>query len=216
MTSAEGRQPPNRRSNPRMKAKAPSAKLASADRTNDLLTDFLASNLRLDARKGHLELMGHRIMLFRFEFLVAIQKQLETTIGTSAKGVLYLSGERAAAEVMPAMASRLKELPTGKEALTEIQRMSDIWATIGVGRAIITMFTPGEGRYSFKIEDSTFPVAYGPSSRPVCHLWAGWAAGVAKRLFGRDVLCEEVACRSMGARFCEFEIRPHAALPPKP
>jgi bacteriochlorophyll 4-vinyl reductase len=160
--------------------------------------------------------MGHRIMLFRFEFLVAIQKQLETTIGTSAKGVLYLSGERAAAEVMPAMASRLKELPTGKEALTEIQRMSDIWATVGVGRAIITTFTPGEGRYSFKIEDSTFPAAYGPSSRPVCHLWAGWAAGVAKRLFGRDVLCEEVACRSMGARFCEFEIRPHASLPPKP
>ena len=200
-----------------MKPKARSAKGVTVDRTNELLTDFLASNLRLDARKGHLELMGHRIMLFRFEFLVAIQKQLETTIGTSAKGVLYLSGERAAAEVMPAMASRLKELPpTGKEALTEIQRMSDIWATIGVGRAIITMFTPGEGRYSFKIEDSTFPVAYGPSSRPVCHLWAGWAAGVAKRLFGRDVLCEEVACRSMGARFCEFEIRPNAALPPKP
>jgi len=199
-----------------MKAKATPAKQVTADRTNDLVTNFLASNLRLDARKGHLELMGHRIMLFRFEFLVAIQKQLETTIGTSAKGVLYLAGERAAQEVMPAMAERLKDLPTGKESLIALQRMSDIWATIGVGRAMVTTFTPAEGRYSFKIEDSTFPAAYGPSSRPVCHLWAGWAAGVVKRLFGTDVLCEEIACRSMGARYCEFEIRPHVALPPKP
>jgi predicted hydrocarbon binding protein len=117
---------------------------------------------------------------------------------------------------MPAMADRLKELPSGKESLVALQRMSDIWATIGVGRAAVTMFTPAEGRYGFKIEDSTFPAAYGPSSKPICHLWAGWAAGVVKRLFGTDVLCEEVACRSMGARFCEFEIRPHVALPPKP
>jgi bacteriochlorophyll 4-vinyl reductase len=199
-----------------MKAKAPSAHEASGDGTDELVTNFLASNVHLDVRKGHVELMGHRIMLFRFEFLVAIQKQLETTIGTSAKGVLYLAGERAAQEVLPAMADRLKQLPSGKEALVALQRMSDIWATIGAGRATVTMFTPAEGRYSFKIEDSTYPAAYGPSSRPVCHLWAGWAAGVIKRLFGRDVLCEEVQCRAMGARFCEFEIRPHVGLPPKP
>ena len=156
-----------------MKAKAPSAKEAPADRTGELETNFLASNLRLDARKGHVELMGHRIMLFRFEFLVSIQKQLETTIGTSAKGLLYLAGERAAQDVLPAMADRLKQLPSGKDSLSALRRMSDIWATIGVGRATVTTFTPSEGRYSFKIEDSAFPAAYGPSSKPVCHLWAG-------------------------------------------
>ncbi len=199
-----------------MKAKTPSAKEALGGGTDEPVTDFLARNLHLDARKGHVELMGHRIMLFRFEFLVAIQKQLETTIGTSAKGVMYLAGERAAQEVLPAMADRLKDLPSGKDSVIELRRLSDIWATIGVGRATVTLFTPSEGRYAFKIEDGTYPAAYGPSSRPVCHLWAGWAAGVIKRLFGRDVLCEEVACRAMGARFCEFEIRPHVGLPPKP
>ncbi len=199
-----------------MKPKAPSAKENPADRTDEVAPDFLASNLRLDVRKGHVELMGHRIMLFRFEFLVAIQKQLETTIGASAKGVMYLAGERAAQEVMPAKADRLKQLPSAKEPLSALQRLSDIWATIGVGRPGLTTFTPAEGRYSFKIDEGAYPAAYGPSSRPVCHLWAGWAAGVIKRLFGRDVLCEEVQCRAMGARFCEFEIRPHVGLPPKP
>ena len=199
-----------------MKSKAPSAKEASGDGTDELVTNFLASNLHLDVRKGHVELMGHRIMLLRFEFLVAIQKQLETTIGTSAKGVMYLAGESAAQEVLPAMADRLKDLPSGKDSLAELRRMSNLWATIGLGRATVTMFTPLEGRYSFKIDEGAYPAAYGPSSRPVCHLWAGWAAGVIQRLFGRDVLCEEVACRAMGARFCEFEIRSHIGLPPKP
>jgi len=186
------------------------------DATDEAASLFVSSNLAVDVRKGHVELMGHRIMLFRFEFLVAIQKQLETTIGTSAKGVMYLAGERAAQEVLPAKADRLKEIPTAKDSPTELRRLSDIWATIGVGRPGLTTFTPSEGRYSFKIDEGAYPAAYGPSSRPVCHLWAGWAAGVIKRLFGRDVLCEEVRCRAMGARFCEFEIRPHVGLPPKP
>ena len=192
-----------------MKAKAPSAKLASADRTNDLLTDFLASNLRLDARKGHLELMGHRIMLFRFEFLVAIQKQLEETIGNSAKGVMYLAGERAGEHVLPAMSERLKELAPGRESLVALRRLSDTWATIGVGRATMTEFDPPSGRFAFRIEEGTFPAAYGPSAKPVCHLWAGWAAGVAKRLFGNQASCDEVRCAAMGAPACEFVIKSH-------
>jgi len=199
-----------------MKSKATTISEGTEDRTDELVTNFLASNLHVDVRKGRVELMGHPIMIFRFEFLAAIQKQLETTIGPSAKGVMYLAGERAAQGVLPAMADRLKDLPSGKDSLIAMKRMSDIWATIGVGRATITAFSPVDGHYSFKIEDGTFPATYGPSSKPVCHLWAGWAAGVVKRLFGRDVLCDEVQCRAMGARFCEFEVRPSGGLPPKP
>lgn len=190
---------------------------APHDRTDELVTDFLASNLRLDVHRGRVELMGHPIMLFRIEFLVAIQKQLETTIGDSAKGVMYLAGERAAQHVLPAMSGKIQDLPSGRDSLIELRRMSDIWATIGVGRATVTEFYPSEGRFAFRIEHGTFPAAYGESSKPVCHLWAGWAAGVAKRLFRRATMCEEFHCVAMGDPACEFVIAPHATpAPPKP
>jgi len=179
------------------------------DATDEAASLFVSSNLAVDVRKGHVELMGHRIMLFRFEFLVAVQKQLEDTVGASAKGVLYLAGERAAQAVLPAMSDRLQELPSGHESLVALRRMSDVWATIGVGRATVTEFDPDEGRFAFRIDDGPLPDAYGPSPRPVCHLWAGWAAGVAARLFRRDVICEEVRCRAAGSEACEFVLQPH-------
>ena len=179
-------------------------------------TEFLVNSLLLDTVLGHVELMGHPIMLFRFEFLVAIQKQLETTIGNSAKGVLYLAGERAAEQVLPAMSTQLRELPTGRESLSALRRMSDLWATIGVGRATITEFYPSEGRFAFRIEHGTYPAAYGESDKPVCHLWAGWAAGVAKRLFHRVTMCEEVHCVAMGDSGCEFILGPHGSVARKP
>ena len=176
------------------------------DKTDEIATSLLASVIRVDIRKGHVTLLGHPIILFRFEFLVAIQKQLETTIGASAKDVLYLSGERASEEVLPAMSERLKHMPSGQDSIVALRRMADIWATIGAGRATITEFDPAHGKFSFKIDDGPFPAAYGPSEKPVCFVWAGWAAGVAKSLFGRDVMCEEVRCVAMGHPACEFVI----------
>ena len=192
-----------------MPKRAEAALSPPADLTADLATDFIASNLRVDVRRGHVELAGHPLMLFRFEFLVAIQKQLEETIGNSAKGVMYLAGERAGEHVLPAMSERLKELAPGRESLVALRRLSDTWATIGVGRATMTEFDPPSGRFAFRIEEGTFPAAYGPSAKPVCHLWAGWAAGVAKRLFGNQASCDEVRCAAMGAPACEFVIKSH-------
>jgi predicted hydrocarbon binding protein len=174
----------------------------------DVASEFLSSNLRLDFRKGHLDLVGHRVMLFRFEFLVAIQKQLEDTIGPSAKGVMYLAGERAAKEVLPAMADRIKDLPPGRGSFVALRGMSDVWAMIGVGRATVTEFSPEEGKFAFRIEHGAFPFAYGRSLKPVCHVWAGWAAGVARQLFERGASCEEVRCLAAGDEACDFVITP--------
>jgi len=181
---------------------------APRDKTDEIITDFLVGNLRLDVRKGHVELMGHRIMLFRFEFLVAVQKQLEEMIGDSARSVMYLAGERAAKEVLPAMSDRIREVLPGRESLVILRSMSDVWAMIGVGRATMTEFDPEEGRFAFKIEHGAYPAAYGRSAKPVCHMWAGWAAGVAKTMFARDVVCEEDGCVAAGEDVCTFTIRP--------
>jgi len=192
-----------------MKEKLLSGSDPARDMTDAIASEFLSSNLHVDVKRGHIELMGHPVMLFRFEFLAAIQKQLEETIGASAKGILYLAGQRAAEEVLPAMADRLKELPPGRDSSVALRRMSDTWATIGVGRAMITQFEPEVGRFTFRIENGTLPAAYGPADKPVCHLWAGWAAGVAKQLFGGEAQCEEIRCLAVGDPACEFVIKPH-------
>ncbi len=75
-----------------MPPKEPRGSDGVLDVTDEAASRFVLSNVTVDVRQGHVELMGHRIMLFRFEFLVAVQKQLETTVGASAKGVMYLAG----------------------------------------------------------------------------------------------------------------------------
>ncbi len=181
--------------------RAPGRNVSDANR-------FLSRNLRVDARRGVVELAGHRVMLLRVEFLVSIQKQLEMTLGASAKGLLYLAGERAGTEVLPAFSDDLKDLHPRGESRDVLRRMSAAWATSGVGRTTVTEFDPREGRFAFRIDHGSFPEAYGPSPKPVCHLWAGWTAGVARTLFGRGVLCEEVRCRAAGGDACEFVIGP--------
>jgi len=188
---------------------APAEAEPSRDQTDELATAILSGNLHIDVRRGTLKLMGHPIMLFRFEFLVAIQRQLEGMVGDTAKDVMYRAGELAGLKVLPAMSDHLKNLPPDRGARELVlQRMSNVWATIGVGRATITHFDLLEGRFAFRIEHGSYPEAYGPSRRPVCHLWAGWAAGVAKELFGLIVRCDEVRCRAMGDPACEFLLEP--------
>ena len=42
-----------------MKSKVSTVSEGTEDRTDELVTNFLASNLRVDVRKGRVELMGH-------------------------------------------------------------------------------------------------------------------------------------------------------------
>src|SRR5712664_57343 len=66
------------------------ASVPSIDEGRRILDRALTS----DPETGILQLSGHRCMIVRPEVLVNIQKQLESTIGSSAKGVMYLAGER--------------------------------------------------------------------------------------------------------------------------
>ena len=172
--------------------------------------EIVARNLRFDLQRGRVELLGARILLIPPEFIVQIQKQLEATIGASAKGVLYLAGERTGQSVVTPGVERLVGL-RAKAAAEEIFRgIAEVSALRGIGVLRVVEFEPEAARFRFQISDGSIPEAYGPSKRPVCHLLEGWAAGVARNLFGREVLCEEVRCRAAGADACEFVLQPHA------
>src|SRR6059058_178074 len=56
--------------------------------------ELLAAALHPDPKSGILRLSDQPCLILRPEVIVSIQKQLEQTVGGSAKGILYLAGER--------------------------------------------------------------------------------------------------------------------------
>lgn len=168
---------------------------------------LLAAALTPNPQAGILQLHGQPCVIVRPEVIVNIQKQLEQTIGASAKGLMYLAGERSSREgVVPPRA--FSEGVAGPRSVDGARRIIDGFAMLGWGHAELSVFDPEKGRLSLRVVNSPVAVAYGPSKTPVCHFLAGWAGGMGRALVGREVLCEEASCRAQGREFCEFEMRP--------
>jgi len=194
--------PPRER---RSGAKASKTELSSL--SSQEARQFLASALTPDARSGVLHLHGQPCVIVRPEVIVNIQKQLEQTIGGAAKGIMYLAGERSSRDgIAPLRAMSGDEEMT--LTLEGTKRMIDAFSVLGWGHAEIVTFDAEHGRFVLRIVNSPMALGYGPSSKPVCHFLAGWAAGMGQILVGRELLCEEVACKAQGGEYCEFELRP--------
>lgn len=169
---------------------------------------FLLANVEADPRGGALRVLEQRLLIVRPEALVDLQKHLEDTIGLSSKGFLYLAGEKSAREghdLFASLAASRADDPDSLDALTKrIAGMS----LLGWGRLGVVVEDAASHRYLVSLENSPIAEAYGDSKKPVCHLLAGWIAGTAQSVFGRNLLCEEIACRSQGKARCEFRLRP--------
>src|SRR3989304_4918044 len=138
--------------------------------------EIVARNLRFDLQRGRVELLGARILLIPPEFIVQIQKQLEATIGASAKGVLSLAGERTGQSVVTPGVERLVGL-RAKAAAEEIFRgIAEVSALRGVGGLRVVEVGPGARGVRFQISDGSIPEAYGPSKRPGGRPLAGGGA----------------------------------------
>lgn len=167
---------------------------------------FLASVLRTDTESGVLVLSNVPCVIVRPEAITSIQKQLEATIGGSAKGILYLAGERSARDGFGPMATAIPS--DSPLTLANARRILDSAALLGWGRVDISTFDPGQGRLMLTVKNSPLARAYGASKKPVCHFVSGWIGGLGRFLLDRDVLCEEIACLAQGHERCEFEVRP--------
>ncbi len=173
----------------------------------DEARDVLASALEPDPKSGVLRLSGEVSMILRPSAIVNIQRQLEQTIGGSAKGIMYLAGERSSAgglnPMEPAVSTPGRSLP-----LAAARRIFDTAGLIGWGRLQIATFDPERDHFVLSVTNSPLATAYGPSKKPVCHFLAGWIAGLGRLLLQKDLLCEEIACAAQGRGRCEFELRP--------
>lgn len=172
------------------------------ERASKLLGDALSA----DADSGVLRLSAVPCVIVRPEAITSIQKQLELTIGGSAKGILYLSGERSAREGMNPLEADVS--PAAPLTLANARRITESAALLGWGRIEISSFEPDRGRLLLTVKNSPLARAYGTSKKPVCHFLSGWIAGLGRTLMEREVLCEETACAAQGHVRCEFELRP--------
>lgn len=177
-----------------------------SDLPADEAGEFLANALSTDTESGVLLLAKVPCVIIRPEAITSIQKQLEATIGGSAKGILYLAGERSARDGMNPLVS---QIPSGPPlSLVNARRIMDSAALLGWGRVDISTFDPAHGRLLLTVKNSPLARAYGASKKPVCHFLSGWIGGLGRFLLDREVLCEETACAAHGHERCEFELSP--------
>ena len=184
-----------------------SAQLDLAGMGPEEARELLAAALHPDPKSGILLLADQPCLILRPEVIVSIQKQLEQTVGGSAKGILYLAGERSS----DAGLKFLGALTSGVSApltMDGAKRIIDASALTGWGRTEIIHFDPDRGRFTVARHNSPIANAYGPSKKPVCHFIAGWMAGIGRLLVGKELLCEEISCAAQGHDRCEFELQP--------
>ncbi len=199
---------------PSAKAKTPTIRkepdLSSLDErsAHDLLTRLIS----VDPENGVLRLVDTRFTVFRPIVLVNIQKQLEQTIGASTKGFLYLAGEKSAESGLDVPAALAGKRKAVAHTLDSFKWLTDALALMGYGRFEVRLFDREEDRFVVALANSPFAEAYGASTKPVCHLVAGFLAGIGKRLLSQELLCEETACKAQGKDRCEFELRTMPSL----
>ena len=171
-----------------------------------LARDLLSASLAPDVESGILRQSGQACIIVRPDVIVNIQRQLEQTIGSSAKGLMYLSGERSAGAGLNPFAT-VRSAFKGGFNVERARRIIGASALLGWGHAEITLFDSEAGRFVVMVKNSPLAAAYGPSKKPVCHFLAGWIAGLTQIPLGRELLCEETACASQGRERCEFDLR---------
>lgn len=184
---------------------SPQMDLAGMD--PDEARELLAAALTPDTKSGILLLSNQPCLILRAEVIVSIQKQLEQTVGGSAKGILYLSGERSSDAGLKFLGGLTNGIPMPL-TLEGAKRIIDASALTGWGRTEILHFDPEKGRFTVARHNSPIANAYGPSKKPVCHFLAGWMAGIGRLLVGKELLCEEISCMAQGHERCEFELQP--------
>ena len=108
----------------------------------DRASKLLGAALSADTVSGVLRLYDVPCVIVRPEAIVSIQKQLELTVGGSAKGILYLSGERSARDGMNPLDT---EVPPGAPlSLANARRITESAALLGWGRIEISLFVEAD------------------------------------------------------------------------
>lgn len=158
--------------------------------------------LTWDAEAGRLLFKDVRYVLIRPETVIAFQKAVEAELGERAGELLARGGHAGGA-----LSTRRYREAFGlgpEEVARFIVRMG---REIGWGDFRLERLDLRARELVVTVGRSPFAEAYGPATRPVCHLIRGVVAGLAEGSFGEPARARETECLAMGAGACRF----HAA-----
>jgi predicted hydrocarbon binding protein len=166
------------------------------------MDNSILAELKFDAARGALLYKDVRYLLIRPETLIAFQKAAEEKLGAGADELLYAGGFAGGS----LSAKRYREV-FGLSDEQSVEFMAQMGAQIGWGKITIAKFDAAARELVLTVESSPFAVAYGKSSRGVCHLVRGVFAGLASGIFARDVKSYEEECLAVGNPRCRLVIR---------
>lgn len=162
------------------------------------------SPVTFDRASGRILLFGMPALFTFPEFYLDLQGQLEETTGRAAKGILYrvsyLAGQRAAG----ILGGPLEESdgPAGLEA--RLPKVVDFVLLTGFGNIVASIEDASEAATTWTLPDSFIAQLRPPNGAVVCHVYAGFLAGILSGTLGRPIACTEVACCAKGDEACVF------------
>jgi len=160
----------------------------------------ILKELIFDSEEGGLFFKEVRYLLVRPETLAALQKAAEKEFGEKASQILYQSGYEGGS-----LSSKRYREVFGFSDKEIIHFMVEMGPQIGWGRFELERFD-GNKILIVRVYHSPFAEAYGPSSKPVCHMIRGVLGGMGSLVFGKKIESKEVSCLAKGDEYCRFEI----------
>ena len=146
-----------------------------------------------DDGAGCLSIGGSRYLLIRPETLAALQHAVEQALGSAAAECLAAGGRAGGGRAAGALTGSARE---------RVELMLRIGAEIGWGAFSLERLTASE--MVVTVSHSPIAEAYGPSSKPVCHLTRGVLESLAASVLDRPRPVVETDCAAAGAPACRF------------
>lgn len=163
--------------------------------------------LTWDAEAGRLLFKDACYLLIRPETLVAFQKAVEAEVGERAGELLARGGQTGGA-----LSTRRYREAFGLGTEETARFIVAMGREIGWGDFRLERLDLQARELVVTVGRSPFAEAYGPASRPVCHLIRGVVAGLAEGSFGVPARAREVECRATGAETCRFHATARSAF----
>lgn len=161
----------------------------------------ILDSLTYDPERGTLALQGIRYILLSPNVLAETQKGVEESLGQETRAIFA----RAATAEGTVLASRFRDV-FGYPPDQVLSAVAFVLSESGFGLVVPEMVNLEARELVFKIVESPFADAYGPSTQSVCHTTLGILQGVAAAIFETETTGMEVQCAAKGDTCCRFVV----------
>ncbi len=156
-------------------------------------------------RESHIiKMAGHRAFLLRQKTYASLMASIREHAPQVLKHVLYDAGYQSGLS----LAGKAQESSLSQQEC--LQRLLEELTNLGLGKLEMVSYSQSQARVQIRCHDSFWADTaneYGHLYRTPqveCDMLRGVLAGSLSVIFQKDIICEEMACQSMGADYCEF------------